>query len=63
MTVHANSQNGILGVSVLSQKFAKEVGSLITVIPAKAGIQISLNFLDSGSRFLANAGITPARPE
>jgi hypothetical protein len=33
------------------------------VIPVKAGIQISLNFLDSGSRFLAKAGITPACPE
>jgi hypothetical protein len=30
---------------------------------AKAGIQKSLKFLDSGSRFLAKAGITPGCPE
>ena len=33
----------------MSQKCAKEVGGLLTVIPEKAGIQISLNILDSGS--------------
>jgi len=47
----------------VSQKFAKEVGGLITVIPAEAGIQKPSIFLDSGSRFLAKAGITPACPE
>jgi hypothetical protein len=36
--------------SVLSQKFAKEVGGLPTVMPAKAGIQWLLKLLDSGSR-------------
>ena len=35
---------------VLSQKFAKEVGGLPTVMPAKAGIQWLLKLLDSGSR-------------
>jgi hypothetical protein len=33
------------------------------VLPAKAGIQKPFIFQDSGSRFLAKAGITPARPE
>jgi len=44
--------------SVLTQKFAKEVGGLLTVMPAlrqgsgqaPAGIQKPLVFLDSGSR-------------
>ena len=36
--------------NVLSQKFAKEVGDLPIVMPAKAGIQKHLIFLDSGSR-------------
>jgi hypothetical protein len=36
----------------MSQKFAKEVGGLSTVMPAKAGIQKHLIFLDSGSRQL-----------
>jgi len=35
---------------VLTQKFAKEVRGLLTVMPAKAGIQTQLIFLDSGSR-------------
>jgi hypothetical protein len=34
---------------VLSQKFAKEVGGLSTVIPAEAGIQRFFEVLDSGS--------------
>jgi hypothetical protein len=38
--------------SAMSQKFAKEVGGLPTVMPAKAGIQKHLIFLDSGSRQL-----------
>ena len=37
-------------MSVLSQKFGKEAGGLPTVMPAKAGIQKQLIFLDSGSR-------------
>jgi hypothetical protein len=57
--------------SVLSRKFAKEVDGVSTVMPAlrlgsgqaPAGIQTPLIVLDSGSRFLAKAGITPARPE
>ena len=36
--------------SVLSQKLAKEVGGIPTVMPAKAGIQKHLIILDSGSR-------------
>jgi hypothetical protein len=39
-------------------KFVKEVEGLPTVMPAKAGIQKSLKFLDSGSRWLS-----PAWPE
>jgi hypothetical protein len=35
---------------VLSQKLAKEVASLAAVMLAKASIQKSLKFLDSGSR-------------
>ena len=36
--------------SVLSQKFAKQVGCLPALMPAKTGIQNYLIFLDSGSR-------------
>jgi hypothetical protein len=36
--------------SVVSQKFVEQVPGLFRVIPAKAGIQTFLKFLDSGSR-------------
>jgi hypothetical protein len=36
---------------ILSQRLAKEVGGLATVMPAKAGIQKHLIILDSGSRY------------
>ena len=39
-----------LSASDLPQKFAKEIGGLPTIMPAKAGIQKHLIFLDSGSR-------------
>jgi hypothetical protein len=48
---------------VLPQEFAKLVRVFPSVMPAKAGIQKHLISLDSGSRFLAKAGITPACPE
>jgi hypothetical protein len=50
-------------VGVLSQKFVEELRDRVAVIPAKAGIQKSLKFLDSGSRLLAKAGIPAACPE
>ena len=49
--------------NLLSREFAKEGGGLPSVMPAKAGIQDHLIFLDSGSRLLAKAGITLACPE
>ena len=36
--------------SVLSRKFTKDSSTGCIVMPAKAGIQNSLKFLDSGSR-------------
>jgi hypothetical protein len=36
--------------SVVSQKFVEQVFGRFGVIPAKAGIQTHLNFLDSGAR-------------
>jgi hypothetical protein len=38
--------------SVMELKFVKYVVPLFVVIPAQAGIQMSLYFLDSGSRVL-----------
>jgi hypothetical protein len=49
--------------SLVTQKFPNKKSKPRGVIAAKAAIQIYLNFLDSGSRFLAKAGITPACPE
>ena len=48
--LHERGLGSATGSSVLSQKFAKEVGRLLTVMPAKAGIQKHLIILDSGSR-------------
>ena len=43
----------------MSQKFVELVFGLLCVIPAKAGIQMYLNFLDSGSRY---PGLDPGLP-
>jgi hypothetical protein len=46
------------------EKFHGTAVGPVALIPAHAGIQVfSSNSLDSGSRFLAKAGITPACPE
>jgi hypothetical protein len=47
--------------SVLSQKFGEDVGAPCIVIPAKAGIQRSCYFLDSGSRPPCRLGRNDAR--
>jgi hypothetical protein len=38
-------------IFVLEPKFVKRVIQIFAVIPAKAGIQKSFKFLDSGSRY------------
>jgi len=50
MKMGKSDRKQAIGTSVLELKFAKEVGGLLTVMPAKAGIQKPSMFLDSGSR-------------